>query len=995
MTKLLIKIMALVSVVLVSGCHRSSGGSTQTNSCERVVFIQVAPKETLLNGVSRDQLPLGISTKYAATMIYCDGTTRVATDGIKWSVSNDNASITPDGLVTSRSPGSVQVIATFDSLNGERTLDISDAVISDISISPQNASLPKGMALQYSASATYDDGSSLDITELATWSSNAKSIATVNHVGVVSGLEEGVATITATFNGKKVETTINVSSAVLTDFNVSPSELQIPKGIVARFKAQAIYSDGSDFDVTDQVAWVSSDPIVAAVDSVSGIATPTIDGVTTISATFKGKEAKAMLSVTDATLTALTVDPNYIVLPKGVSKSYVALGDYSDGQRIDVTDQVDWSSFSPSVANISNNGIAQALNQGSSTITAKLGGYTATVQLDVSSAVLTSIKIDNATPSLTRTVMNNPTEARNSLPKGVNHNYTAQGYYSDGSSKEVTRLVRWFSEDPELVTINNHGVATGIQAGDTNVVAQLDGIRASVPLTITNTGSLVAWGDPKFGGDISDIEQQLTNVQSVHTSGNAYAALKHDGSVVTWGAHLSLNPHAPSLNSDIGDSSHLNLTHIKSLWANSLVNTALATRKSGDLVSWGNYVIKDWSRKFLKNIKNVFVVSGSPLIILQNEHNVLIPMTVDSISAAHWDVPLVSGKWAFPFLNPGAPFEGFQQLPANYKGDTKEVDVIPYMGQRYIALRQYSRHGDIEKLIDKEGVAFYVKTDGSLSSASSYHTLKVGDMYDELAITGMEAADFKSGEKYTKEYEAEIAAFLMDNHINTEQDLAAIKAIHVVPGERGITGLLWLKDDGQLMFSKQGAAGLLLLDGVDRFQYGVRDPLNDAADPRAKSYLPGDLGVVTKNGLSSLYIDKSGDVGAVQVIAGEIVSITSNYGKLFDSQAHAVLKRDGTVVTFGHANLGGDSSSVEQQLTNVKEIVGTGGYESLNGRNNSLCIENGASDGASFAALKHDGTVVTWGGTSAGDSSLVQPQLKNVQTIIGGCDSFVALIGDE
>ncbi|HHQ4763910.1 TPA: Ig-like domain-containing protein, partial [Aeromonas veronii] len=165
----------------------------------------------------------------------------------------------------------------------------------------------------------------LDITELATWSSNAKSIATVNHVGVVSGLEEGVATITATFNGKKVETTINVSSAVLTDFNVSPSELQIPKGIVARFKAQAIYSDGSDFDVTDQVAWVSSDPIVAAVDSVSGIATPTIDGVTTISATFKGKEAKAMLSVTDATLTALTVDPSYIVLPKGVSKSYVAL----------------------------------------------------------------------------------------------------------------------------------------------------------------------------------------------------------------------------------------------------------------------------------------------------------------------------------------------------------------------------------------------------------------------------------------------------------------------------------------------------------------------------------------------------------------------------------------------------------------------------------------------------------------------------------------------
>ena len=70
--------------------------------------------------------------------------------------------------------------------------------------------------------------------------------------------------------------------------------------------------------------------------------------------------------------------------------------------------------------------------------------------------------------------------------------------------------------------------------------------------------------------------------------------------------------------------------------------------------------------------------------------------------------------------------------------------------------------------------------------------------------------------------------------------------------------------------------------------------------------------------------------------------------------AFAATLGDGSVVTWGRSDLGGDSSAVQDQLENVQQIQ--------------------ASLGA-FAAVLGDGSVVTWGGARhGGDSSAVQDQ---------------------
>ncbi|CAE7745414.1 unnamed protein product [Symbiodinium sp. KB8] len=157
--------------------------------------------------------------------------------------------------------------------------------------------------------------------------------------------------------------------------------------------------------------------------------------------------------------------------------------------------------------------------------------------------------------------------------------------------------------------------------------------------------------------------------------------------------------------------------------------------------------------------------------------------------------------------------------------------------------------------------------------------------------------------------------------------------------------------------------------------------------------------------------------------------------------AFAGILGDGSIVTWGHAEFGGDSSAVQDQLKNVQQIQATGrAFAAFVGDGSVVTWDFSGRDGdglaeqqqlrnvrqiqasrLAFAAVLetvqriissvgafHDGSVVTWGAADlGGDSSLVQDQLKNVQQIaasggqlrnvqqIQACDSaFAALLDD-
>eukprot|EP00927_Polykrikos_kofoidii_P076894 TRINITY_DN73906_c0_g1_i1.p1 TRINITY_DN73906_c0_g1~~TRINITY_DN73906_c0_g1_i1.p1 ORF type:complete len:901 (+),score=173.36 TRINITY_DN73906_c0_g1_i1:331-2703(+) len=89
--------------------------------------------------------------------------------------------------------------------------------------------------------------------------------------------------------------------------------------------------------------------------------------------------------------------------------------------------------------------------------------------------------------------------------------------------------------------------------------------------------------------------------------------------------------------------------------------------------------------------------------------------------------------------------------------------------------------------------------------------------------------------------------------------------------------------------------------------------------------------------------------------------------------AFAAVKTDGSVVTWGHHASGGDCSSVEKQLlSGVRRI---------------------SSTSRAFAAIKDGGAVVTWGGKAhGGDSSSARKQLgSGVDFVYSTCSAFAAV----
>ena len=97
-----------------------------------------------------------------------------------------------------------------------------------------------------------------------------------------------------------------------------------------------------------------------------------------------------------------------------------------------------------------------------------------------------------------------------------------------------------------------------------------------------------------------------------------------------------------------------------------------------------------------------------------------------------------------------------------------------------------------------------------------------------------------------------------------------------------------------------------------------------------------------------------------------------NVNKIFATDsAFAALKDDGTVVTWGSSSNGGDSSGVAAQLTDVVSIANTS---------------------EAFTALKADGTVVSWGNSARGGSitNFVGSGLNNILYVVGSLSGFSA-----
>jgi hypothetical protein len=110
------------------------------------------------------------------------------------------------------------------------------------------------------------------------WSSDNESVATVSPSGVVTAIDEGIATISVVSSNGKTNIDVRVRIFVpLTDINLPIQSVKLNIGDKAQVWAYSVPEDASEAVFT----WTSADPSIATVDK-NGIVTAIAKGITTV-----------------------------------------------------------------------------------------------------------------------------------------------------------------------------------------------------------------------------------------------------------------------------------------------------------------------------------------------------------------------------------------------------------------------------------------------------------------------------------------------------------------------------------------------------------------------------------------------------------------------------------------------------------------------------------------------------------------------------------------
>ena len=90
------------------------------------------------------------------------------------------ATISSTGLATGVGQGATTIAATLNGVRGATVLTVTAPALESIAVAPVNPSIAKGLTQQFTATGTFSDNSTEDLTNLVTWASATPATATIS-----------------------------------------------------------------------------------------------------------------------------------------------------------------------------------------------------------------------------------------------------------------------------------------------------------------------------------------------------------------------------------------------------------------------------------------------------------------------------------------------------------------------------------------------------------------------------------------------------------------------------------------------------------------------------------------------------------------------------------------------------------------------------------------------------------------------------------------------
>ena len=346
--------------------------------------------------------------------------------------------------------------------------------LTSIAVTPATPTIPVGTLQQFTATGTYSDQSTKDLTAQVTWSSSNTAVASIASGGLLTAMivNSSPVTVTATLSSVSGTTAVTVATASLTSIEiVGAPTVTIANGTSYQFTAYGFYNDGSRHNVTTQATWSSSNTAAATVGTTGRAASSGV-GSTTVTATVGSIAGTVTLDVTSATIVSMVVAPSTTTIAPQTVQAFTAIGTFSDSTTQNITHDVTWTSNNTGVATISNSsgnvGVATGVATGSSTISASFQSVTGTQTLTVSPVTLSSIAVTSPSAGM----------AAGSLLA-----LQAVGTFSDGSTQHLETVCTWSSSDTTIATVSAN-IVSGVATGAVTIGCSLGAVSGTANLTV-------------------------------------------------------------------------------------------------------------------------------------------------------------------------------------------------------------------------------------------------------------------------------------------------------------------------------------------------------------------------------------------------------------------------------------------------------------------------------------------------------------------------------
>jgi hypothetical protein len=235
--------------------HISASMSGITSTTVTVTAQPAALKSIAVTDSSSLVVNVFATDQFTATGTLTDGTTQNLAASVMWSSSTPaNATISGTGLATGVHSGTTMITASATGITSPAATLTVVAVLSTIAITPApTANIPLGGTQNFSASATFNDGTMQDITASCAWTSSNTAAVTIGaNTGVA--MAPNTAAVGATSNiscsaaipAGTPTVTSNTVVATVTTSTLAITTTKLPPAPVGTLYDQPIQTSGGD-----------------------------------------------------------------------------------------------------------------------------------------------------------------------------------------------------------------------------------------------------------------------------------------------------------------------------------------------------------------------------------------------------------------------------------------------------------------------------------------------------------------------------------------------------------------------------------------------------------------------------------------------------------------------------------------------------------------------------------------------------------------------------